>query len=162
MPPPRRADRLSPFRAMIFDSWYIDWRGAIACVLVTDGTVEKGSKIRSYHGDKTYEVTEVGLLRPNMTPCSVSVEWLSYFYHCFCYVALQRLSAGQVGYIVAGMQTVREAAVGETLYLNEENITKADVTPYHAISPAKPTVFSGLFPVDPKDYDQLRLVRQLG
>ncbi|KAK6745874.1 hypothetical protein RB195_012157 [Necator americanus] len=124
----------APFRAQIFDSMFDHFRGAIAFILVTDGSVEKGAKIRSYHYGKEYEVSEVGVMRPDMTPC------LS-------------LSAGQVGYIICSMKTVKEATVGETLFAAE----KLDsVEPFPGFKPIKPTVYAGLFPVETSEYDGLK------
>ncbi|ETN68269.1 putative GTP-binding protein LepA [Necator americanus] len=129
-----QAQLFSVFSAQIFDSMFDHFRGAIAFILVTDGSVEKGAKIRSYHYGKEYEVSEVGVMRPDMTPC------LS-------------LSAGQVGYIICSMKTVKEATVGETLFAAE----KLDsVEPFPGFKPIKPTVYAGLFPVETSEYDGLK------
>ncbi|KHN86266.1 Translation factor GUF1 -like protein, mitochondrial [Toxocara canis] len=128
------ADRDSPFRCMIYDSWFDKFRGAVACVLVKEGSVARGDIIRSFHAEKHYEVVEVGVMHPGMTP-------------------VQRLYAGQVGYIIANMKTVKEAAAGETLFIGE---SRECVIPLPGFKPVKPTVYAGLFPLDAGDYDSLK------
>ena len=73
---------------MIFDSYFDHFRGAIAHIMVKEGSVKKGDKIRSYQNDKMYDVTEVGVMRPEMAKCT-------------------ELRAGQVGYLVCNMRTVK-------------------------------------------------------
>ncbi|KAK6056425.1 putative GTP-binding protein LepA [Cooperia oncophora] len=86
--PPPKSYSDAPFRAQIFDSMFDHFRGAIAFIRVADGCIKKGQKMQSYHNAKEYEVVEVGIMRPDMTPCAA-------------------LSAGQVGYIICGMKTVK-------------------------------------------------------
>uniref|UniRef100_A0A158PAI0 Translation factor GUF1 homolog, mitochondrial n=1 Tax=Angiostrongylus cantonensis TaxID=6313 RepID=A0A158PAI0_ANGCA len=124
----------APFRGQIFDSMFDHFRGAIALIRVMDGSVQKGQKIRSFHYGKEYEVLEVGIMRPDMTPC------LS-------------LSAGQVGYVICSMKTVKEARVGETLF---EASSVGSVVPFEDFNPSKPTVYAGLFPVETSQYDDLK------
>lgn len=85
--PAPNAEVDAPFRAIIFDSFFDHFRGAIAYINVKEGVVKRGDKIRSYKNDKTYEVSEVGIMRPDMTKCT-------------------ELRAGQVGYLVCSMKTV--------------------------------------------------------
>ncbi|KHJ97052.1 GTP-binding protein LepA [Oesophagostomum dentatum] len=132
--PPPTTNKDAPFRAQIFDCIFDHFRGAIAFIRVTDGSVQKGQKIRSFHHDKEYEVAEVGIMRPDMTPCS-------------------SLSAGQVGYVICSMKTVKEASVGETLYAAENS---AAVEPFPGFKPIKPTVYAGLFPVETSEYEGLK------
>ncbi|KAE9419826.1 hypothetical protein Angca_008976, partial [Angiostrongylus cantonensis] len=122
------------FSGQIFDSMFDHFRGAIALIRVMDGSVQKGQKIRSFHYGKEYEVLEVGIMRPDMTPC------LS-------------LSAGQVGYVICSMKTVKEARVGETLF---EASSVGSVVPFEDFNPSKPTVYAGLFPVETSQYDDLK------
>ncbi|RCN24744.1 elongation factor Tu domain 2, partial [Ancylostoma caninum] len=120
--PPSTTNKDAPFRAQIFDSIFDHFRGAIAFIHVTDGSIQKGQKIRSYHCGKEYEVSEVGVVRPVMTPCLT-------------------LSAGQVGYVICSMKTVKEATIGETLFA-AENVDS--VEPFPGFKPIKPTVYAGL------------------
>ncbi|CAI4229247.1 unnamed protein product [Auanema sp. JU1783] len=124
----------APFRAFIFDSLFEHFRGAIAFILVKEGSVRKGQKIRSFHHQKEYDVVEVGVMRPDMTPCS-------------------SLQAGQVGYIVCNMKTVKEAAVGETLF---DPSIKDTVEALPGFKPIKPTVYAGLFPLETPEYEGLK------
>lgn len=76
------ADRLRHFRCIIYDSWFDKFRGAVACVLVKEGSVARGDVIRSFHAQKRYEVVEVGIMHPGMTPVQVSMRFnFSEFQH---------------------------------------------------------------------------------
>ncbi|KAE9556216.1 hypothetical protein FO519_000555 [Halicephalobus sp. NKZ332] len=121
--PPPTVSPNDPFKALIFDSWYDQYRGAIAMISVKAGSIKKGQKISSFNEKKTYEVLEV-------------------------------LSAGQIGYIICNMKTVREAAVGETLF---DPVEQDKVVPFPGFSAIQPTVYSGLFPVNSAQYEDLRM-----
>jgi GTP-binding protein LepA len=77
--PPPKVDPSKPFRALIFDSNFEQFRGAIALILVADGSLEVGQKIRSYNEQKEYEVAEIGILHPNQKPTKVCQIFDSYF-----------------------------------------------------------------------------------
>ncbi|XP_078403311.1 translation factor Guf1, mitochondrial isoform X1 [Cetorhinus maximus] len=130
--PPPRANLSDPLRALVFDSTYDHYRGVIASVALFDGWVQKGDKIMSSYTKKVYEVNEVGILRPDQYP-------------------LEKLHAGQVGYLVAGMKEVKEAQIGDTFHLQ-----KQPVEPLTGFKPAKPMVFAGMYPVDQSEYTNLR------
>ncbi|KJH50295.1 GTP-binding protein LepA [Dictyocaulus viviparus] len=132
--PPPVAKCKAPFRAQIFDSVFDRFRGAIAIIQIKDGSISKGQKIRSYHYGKQYEVTEVGIMQPDMTPC------LS-------------LYAGQVGYVVCNMKTVKEVTVGETLF-DATNVNSVEALPY--FKPVNPTVYASLFPLETFQYNELK------
>lgn len=132
--PPPDVTPDAPFRCLIYDSWFEQFRGAVALIIVKEGKVTRGQKIRSYHAGKEYEVAEVGVMHPDMLP-------------------VEALCAGQVGYLVANMKTAREASVGETLF---EPKNAASVIPLPVFKTVKPTVYAGLFPLDPGDYDSLK------
>uniref|UniRef100_A0A1I7X8Y4 Tr-type G domain-containing protein n=1 Tax=Heterorhabditis bacteriophora TaxID=37862 RepID=A0A1I7X8Y4_HETBA len=132
--PPPNCLREAPFKAFIFDSLFDHFRGAIAFVLVKEGGVRKGQKIRSFHNGKEYDVSEVGVMRPDMTPCTA-------------------LYAGQVGYIICNMRTVKESAVGETLFTGESEST---ICPFPGFKSVKPTIYAGLFPLESVDYENLK------
>ncbi|XP_078809864.1 translation factor GUF1, mitochondrial isoform X3 [Oryzias latipes] len=121
-----------PFKALVFDSNFDHYRGVVANIAVLGGRVKKGDKIVSAHLRKTYEVNELGLLRPDELPT-------------------QKLFAGQVGYIIAGMKEVKEAQIGDTLFLQERPV---DALP--GFKPAKPMVFAGMYPMDQSEYPGLR------
>jgi len=121
-----------PLKALLFDSWFNEYKGVVCLIALKNGSVKKGDMISLAQTDRTYEVLELGILYPDETP-------------------MDALYAGQVGYIVAGMKTVQEARVGDTLYH-----AKQPVTPFPGFKPAKPMVFAGIYPVENTDFDLLR------
>ncbi|HEY6867577.1 MAG TPA: translation elongation factor 4 [Candidatus Eisenbacteria bacterium] len=132
IPPPRGAPD-APLRALIFDSKFDQYRGVVALVRVVDGAVRTGDPIRFVSTDKRHEVTEVGRLRLGLDP-------------------VEALHAGQVGYVVAGVKTVADARVGDTLAAAEA----AGITPLPGFREVKSMVFSGLYPIDSEQYDELK------
>lgn len=119
-------------KALLFDSWYDDYKGVIMLIAIKDGSISKGDQIMLAQTGKKYEVLEIGLMYPDPTP-------------------LDTLYAGQVGFLVAGMKTVREARVGDTI-----ESAKKSVTPFPGFKPAQPMVFAGIYPVDNVEFDLLR------
>ncbi|KAM9329121.1 translation factor GUF1, mitochondrial [Gastrophryne carolinensis] len=130
--PPPKVELSSPLKALLFDSTFDHYRGVVANVALFGGEVSKGNRIVAAHSGKSYEVNEVGLLTPGE-------------------LAVGKLYAGQVGYLVAGMKEVQEAQIGDTLYLQ-----KQPVEPLPGFKAAKPMVFAGMFPVDQSDYNNLK------
>ncbi|RJQ42772.1 MAG: elongation factor 4 [Gaiellales bacterium] len=131
--PPPSGDPEAPPRALIFDSIYDQYRGVIAYVRVVDGVFSKGDDIVAMALGTRAEVEEVGIFSPNMMPSG-------------------SLAAGEVGYIITGIKTVKDLRVGDTL-------TRADRRAGEALPgyrEAKPMVFCGLFPIDGDDYPALR------
>uniref|UniRef100_A0A3B4EIU2 Tr-type G domain-containing protein n=1 Tax=Pygocentrus nattereri TaxID=42514 RepID=A0A3B4EIU2_PYGNA len=121
-----------PFKALVFDSTFDHYRGVVANIAVFGGQVSKGDRIVSAHMGKTYEVNELGILRPDEHPT-------------------EKLYAGQVGYVIAGMKEVKEAQIGDTLYLH-----KQPVETLPGFKPAKSMVFAGIYPMDQSEYTTLR------
>ena len=133
VPPPEQNDD-APLRALIFDSWYDNYRGVIVLIRVVDGTIQKGSQIYMKATEQTFEVLETGVFTPHA--CAVPA-----------------LRSGDVGFCIANIKDVRHAQVGDTI------VDKAHATTSEALSgfkPVTPVVFSGLFPVNSKDYPSLR------
>ncbi|XP_031424678.1 translation factor Guf1, mitochondrial [Clupea harengus] len=130
--PPPKARAKDPFKALVFDSTFDHYRGVVANIALFGGQVSKGDKIVSAYLGKTYEVNELGILRPNECPTKT-------------------LYAGQVGYIVAGMKDVAEAQIGDTLYHH-----KQPVETLPGFKPAKSMVFAGMYPMDQSEYTALR------
>lgn len=130
--PAPKGNAHKPLKALLFDSWFDDYRGVICLVEIIDGSLKKGDKISSVHSGESYEVLDVGLMRP--TP-----------------LAVEALYTGQVGYVITGMKTVQEARIGDTFYH-----TKHPVDPLPGFKPAKPMVFAGVYPIDASDYQELR------
>ncbi|XP_062856479.1 translation factor Guf1, mitochondrial isoform X3 [Trichomycterus rosablanca] len=130
--PPPTAKVEEPFKALVFDSTFDHYRGVIANIAVFGGQVCKGDRIVSAHLGKTYEVNELGVLRPDEHPT-------------------EKLYAGQVGYVIAGMKEVKDAQIGDTFYLQ-----KQPVEPLPGFKPAKSMVFAGIYPTDQSEYPSLR------
>jgi GTP-binding protein LepA len=131
--PPPQGDLEAPARALIFDSVYDQYRGVIAYVRVVDGSFRKGEDIVAMALGTRAEVEEVGFFSPNMMPSAT-------------------LSAGEVGYIITGIKTVRDLRVGDTI--THHGRRAAEGLPGYR--EAKPMVFCGLFPMDGDDYPTLR------
>lgn len=127
--PPGKCD--SPLRMLLLDSYYDEYKGVICHVAVVDGALRKGDKIASSATGQVYEVSDLGIMHPELTPTGV-------------------LLTGQVGYIVSGMRSTKEARVGDTLHQ-----AKSTVLPLPGFKPAKHMVFSGLYPADGSDFDAL-------
>jgi GTP-binding protein LepA len=130
--PPPKGNAENPLQALIFDSWFDIYRGAVVLVRVMEGRVKNHVKIKLVAGDETYEVEQLGTLTPKP-------------------VALEELEAGDVGFIVANIKRVADARMGDTVI---EVARPAPALPgFEAI---KPMVFAGLFPVLADDYEPLR------
>jgi GTP-binding protein LepA len=131
--PPPGGDPDAPMRALIFDSRFDQYRGVVALVRVVDGQVRAGDAIRFFSTGKRHEVTEVGRLRLKLEPA-------------------EALGAGDVGYIVAGVKTVADARVGDTVGAAEV----ADLEPLPGFRDVKSMVFSGLYPIESEQYESLK------
>jgi GTP-binding protein LepA len=130
--PPPKGSAGNPLQALIFDSWFDIYRGAVILVRVKEGRVANHLKIKLVAGDQTYEVEQLGTLTPKP-------------------VALEELEAGDVGFIIANIKRVADARMGDTVI---ETDRPAPALPgFEAI---KPMVFAGLFPVLADDYEPLR------
>ena len=133
MVPPPEDHSDSPLRCLIFDSIFDSYKGAIAYVRVMDGEVKTGMNIKMMSTGKVYTVTEVGYFTPLPKTCDV-------------------LPCGSVGYIAASIKTVGDCAVGDTITSAENSAEKA----LPGYRKALPMVFCGLYPIESKDYDQLK------
>uniref|UniRef100_A0A1D1Y6F7 Translation factor GUF1 homolog, mitochondrial n=1 Tax=Anthurium amnicola TaxID=1678845 RepID=A0A1D1Y6F7_9ARAE len=121
----------SPLRMLLLDSYYDEYKGVICHVAVVDGSLHKGDKIASAATGQVYEVLDVGIMHPELTPTGV-------------------LFTGQVGYVVTGMRSTKEARVGDTLHH-----VRIIVEPLPGFKSTKHMVFSGLYPADGSDFDVL-------
>ena len=130
--PPPSGDGDKPLQALIFDSYFDSYKGAVAHVRIFDGTVKKGDKLKLIATGKEFEATEIGYFSPSM-------------------VEVDELSAGEVGYICGSLKDVRDVRVGDTI-TSLENPAKA-LEGYRA---PVPMVFCGLYPTDSADYDNLK------
>ena len=132
--PPPRGDREAPLRALIFDSYYDRYRGAIPSIRVVDGVIRPGVKITfGAHKDDVYDVDEVGYLQLGHKPG-------------------EQLEAGEVGYMVANVRGVRDTRPGDTV-LDAEHRDAPLLPGYRDI---QSMVFAGLYPTNPEQYEELR------
>ncbi len=131
--PPPSGDPEAPLKAIIFDSWYDTYRGVVMLVRVFEGSLRPGQQILLFANRKEFEVQGLGVFSPFSRP-------------------VQQLQAGEVGVVVANVKDVHDAKVGDTI----TEARRPTATPYPDFKVVKPMVFSGVFPVDAADYDQLR------
>src|SRR5580692_9903478 len=122
-----------PLRALIFDSWYDSYRGAVVMVRVVDGAIKKGDKIRFLATKRDYEVTELGSFQPFT-------------------VALDEIRTGEVGFLAGNIRSVHDTKVGDTV----THTAKPTTHPLPGFKDVKPMVFAGVFPTDSADYPSLR------
>ncbi|MBE8955529.1 MAG: elongation factor 4 [Quinella sp. 2Q5] len=130
--PPPEGDADAPLQALIFDSYFDSYKGAVAHVRIFDGTVRKGDRLKLLATGKEFDATEIGIFSPSMTE-------------------LTELTAGEVGYICGSLKDVRDVRVGDTV--------TAVKNPAEALAGYRapvPMVFCGLYPTDSVDYDNLK------
>ena len=132
LPAPVSADD-EPLKALIFDSYYDNFKGVICFVRVKSGSVKVGDRIRTFMSDKQFDVTEVGTFNPGLLP-------------------KQGLYSGEVGYIAASIKSVQDTAVGDTITL-VDNPAKEPLPGYKK---ALPVVFSGVYPLDGSKFNDLK------
>lgn len=132
IPPPTPVEDES-LSALIFDSYFDSYKGAICYIRVVSGTVKKGDIILMMHSDKKFEVTEIGVLNPYMTE-------------------VNSLSAGEVGYLAAGIKNVIDTEVGDTITGANKPVHK----PLPGYQKVKPMVYCGIYPLENNEYDKLR------
>jgi GTP-binding protein LepA len=130
-PPVGNAD--APLKALLFDSWYDQYQGVIILVRIFDGTLKKGDKIQLMATNSSFEALKVGVFSPTM-------------------VEVPQLAAGEVGFVIAGIKDVADAKVGDTVTLLHRQCDQA----LDGFKEVKPMVFSGLYPIDTVQYEQLR------
>jgi len=131
--PPPKGDPTAPLRALVYDSFYDRYRGAIPSVRVVDGTLKKGMRITFGTNDGVYDVEEVG-------------------YHQLRQVPSSALSAGEVGYVVASVRSVKETRAGDTVFDADRHAT----VPLPGYQAVKSFVFAGVYPTDTQQYEDLR------
>ena len=133
--PAPTGDENATLQALIFDSIYDNYQGAIAYVRIKNGTVKVGDKIRLMASDKTFTVTEVGYFEPGT------------------YLPAEKLEAGEVGYIAASIKSLSDIRVGDTITL-DQNPAQEPLPGYKKVNPM---VYCGLYPVDGSDYENLKV-----
>jgi len=131
--PPPQGDEDKPLKALIFDSFYDNYKGAISFVRIVDGKVKRGMRIKMFSTGKVFEVTEVGSFRPDLYP-------------------VEELKAGEVGYIAANIKNVKDTRVGDTI-TDADNPADSPLPGYKEVVPM---VFCGIYPADGEDYENLK------
>jgi len=131
--PPPAGSVSNPLKAMIFDSVFDPYRGAVVFTRVVDGIIKPGQKVKMMATSWVSEVEEVGIFKPDMTPAD-------------------QLEAGDVGYVIAGIKEIKNAKVGDTI----TNAKKPASEPLSGYKEVKPMVFAGLYPIDGGEYENLR------
>ena len=131
--PPPKGDSSAPLQALIFDSFYDNYKGAISFVRVKEGSVKVGDRIRFMATEKEYDVTEVGIFTPQLLP-------------------VEELRAGDVGYIAASIKTISDTRVGDTI----TRVDRPAPQPLPGYKKVSSMVFCGIYPADGARYDDLK------
>ncbi len=131
--PPPQMDKGKPLRALVFDSWFDPYLGAIAMVRVVEGSIGKGDSVRLMRSSRSYEVTRVGVFEPG--PVEVAT-----------------LGPGEVGFVAASVKDISEVRVGDTMTAARAGTAE----PLPGFHPVKPMVFAGIYPTDSGQYEALR------
>jgi GTP-binding protein LepA len=130
--PAPSGDTAAPTAGLIFDAEYDPYRGVVLLLRVREGVVRTGQRLRFMHTGKEYTVEETGLLRIKRVP-------------------KPELAAGEVGYVIAGIKTIRDVAIGDTV----TDAERPAATPLPGYKEAKPVVFSSIYPLSTDDYEDL-------
>ncbi|XP_055846229.1 translation factor waclaw, mitochondrial isoform X2 [Episyrphus balteatus] len=130
--PPPNVNRESQFRALVFDSWFDKYRGALNLIYVHNGSLKTGEEIQSLTSGKSYPVKSISILRPIETPVT-------------------NISAGQVGLISCNMRNSKESIIGDTIHLKNTKTTSLT-----SFKPQQPMVYAGIFPSDQSKHVSLR------
>ncbi len=133
IPPPKGSSNL-PLRALIFDSVYNSYKGTIVYVKVVDGVITPGMIIQTMSNNIKYEVAELGIFRPKMQ-------------------TIKKLTAGEVGYIIAGFKNIKDTHVGDTI-IDASNPSRERLPGYKKVTPL---VFCSIYPIDNKEYENLKI-----
>jgi GTP-binding protein LepA len=131
--PPPQGNPDGPLRALVFDSWFDQYRGVVVLVHVVDGRLDPGMKVRLMASGGAYEVEQLGVFTPKP-------------------LRVDSLTAGEVGFVIAGIKRVSDVAIGDTL----TDDRKPAAEPLPGFKEIKPMVFAGLYPVDADQYAELR------
>ncbi len=131
--PQPKADVSELSKALLVDSWYDSYLGVVVLVRVITGELSKGQKIKMLGSNSSYTIDEVGIFTPKK-------------------IALKKLQAGEIGYIIAGIKNVADTQIGDTI----TDYQKPCIEALQGFRPSQPSVFCGLFPTDSSDFEDLR------
>jgi GTP-binding protein LepA len=132
LPPPKGSEN-NKLKSLLVDSWYDSYLGVVILVRVIDGKINKGMKIKLMSNDQEYVIEKVGVFTPKPTD-------------------IDKLSSGQIGFIITGIKSLSETKVGDTICDASDPID----APLPGFKPSKPVVFCGLFPIDSSEYQKLK------
>ena len=131
--PPPEGDANAPFKALIFDSWHDSYQGVVVLFRILDGTIKKGDRIRIFSSGKEFDVTRLGAFMPEAKD-------------------IKTMGPGAVGFLCASMKELGDAPVGDTITMAANPVAE----PYPGFKPVLPMVFSGLYPIEPAEYENLK------
>lgn len=131
--PAPKGDTTAPLKALIFDSYYDNYKGVILFIRIKDGSVRVGDTIKTFQSTKQFEVTEVGTFSPKLTP-------------------KEYLEAGEVGYLAASIKSIQDVAVGDTITTADRPASE----PLSGYKKVQPVVFSGIYPLDGSKFNDLK------
>ncbi len=131
--PPPKGDRNAPLKALLVDSWYDPYLGVVTLVRVQDGVLKKGLRIRMMAVGASYDLDKVGVFKPKPTDAA-------------------ELGPGEIGFIIAGIKTIADCKVGDTITDDRKPATEM----LAGFKPSVPVVFCGLFPADAAEFETLR------
>ncbi|MEN9727861.1 MAG: elongation factor 4, partial [Pseudomonadota bacterium] len=131
--PPPKGNPTAPLKALIIDSWFDNYLGVVSLVRIVDGEMVQGAKVRMMSSGREAEVDQVGIFTPKR-------------------VRKDKLSAGEVGFLVAGIKDINGAPVGDTITTAQHPAAN----PLPGFQTSKPNVFAGLYPIDSSDYEAFR------
>jgi GTP-binding protein LepA len=131
--PPPRGDTAAPVQALIIDSWFDNYVGVVSLVRMVNGTLQRGEKIRVFTTGRSHYIDKLGRFTPKP-------------------LALETLSAGEVGFVIAGIREIDGAPVGDTITLDARPCASA----LPGFKQIQPRVFAGVFPVNAEDYESFR------
>lgn len=131
--PSPRGSESAVLRALVFDSWFDSYQGVVVLCRIVDGKIKKGDRVKLMAGETQYEVLKLGINAPFP-------------------VEMQEIQTGEVGWFVCGIKNIRDVAVGDTVTMAKNGATE----PLPGFQKIKPMVFSGIFPVDSSEYENLR------
>ena len=131
--PPPQGKQSEKLKSLLVDSWYDTYLGVVILVRIVDGKIKKNMKIKLMSNDQEYVIEKVGVFTPKPKD-------------------IEELNSGEIGFIIAGIKTLSETKVGDTICEASNPI----VEPLPGFKPSKPVVFCGLFPVDSSEYQKLK------
>lgn len=131
--PPPKGLVAAPLRALVFDTWFDTYQGVVVIVRIVDGVLKKGEKVKLLSTGKEYLIDKIGVIDPH-------------------FKEIPQLSAGEVGFIIAGIKEVAEVHIGDTLC----DVAATETIALPGFKQVKPMVFCGIYPIEPNQYENLR------